>query len=58
MLIFIPLEFDSVCNNLQWVEIISEGVLRDISGILIPLFLLKFYKNVVKKQVEENKNEL
>ena len=49
MLIFIHLAFDAICNNVLWVEIISEGVsvygciLRDIYWILT-LFFLNFIK--------------
>ena len=49
MLIFIHLSFDAICNNILWVEIISEGVsvygciLRDIYWILT-LFFLNFIK--------------
>ena len=64
ILIFIHLEFDAVCNNLLWVEIISEGV-SVYSCIFTRYFLnfnifsfFKFHKNIVKEQVQENKNEL
>ena len=67
ILIFIHLEFDAVCNNLFWVQIISEGVsvynfifTRYFlnSNTLSSFFFFKFHKNFVKEQVQKNKNEL
>ena len=40
MLIFIHLEFDAVCYNLLWVEIINEGV--SVYSYIFTRYLLNF----------------